>query len=385
MGYESEKKVVVSLWSAGSCGRKQLAGILRYVNSGKPWDTRFIMDPSEFDAAAIRRAERDGVDGFIAFVSDDAAAKALAKSRVPTVLLSFPTAALEARKTGLMRFVNDNEAIGRMGAEHFLSLGQFADYGFVPDRKGRGWSHLRGHAFANRLSEAGKRCRIFDGTEDELESWLERLRKPAAVMAPFDFRAKEVMAACKTVGLSVPGEVAILGVDDDELVCENVRPALSSIRIDQERVGYKAAETLSVLMNAKAPMTSRTVVIRSDGLVERESTRPLAPVVGLVRRIDAYLNAHWSEPIGAEDVAAALRISRRLADLRYREATGLTVRQALEELRFKGMKRLLRTTNLPIKRLTRKCGYDNELWVKYVFKRREGMTMSQYRSSERLG
>jgi len=381
MRASTERKVVIALWSAGSCGRKQLAGILRYVNSGKNWDTHFIMDPKELTAEAVRRFEREGVNGFIVFVSDAEAAKAIARSSVPTVLVSYPTAVLEARKRGIILCVNDNAEIGRTGAEHFLALGQFADYGFVPDRQGRGWSPLRERAFTERLAKDGKRCRVFKGEESELPGWLKMLRRPAAVMAPFDFRAKEVMAACHAAALVVPNDVAILGVDDDELVCENVRPALSSVHIDQEMIGYRVAEELAKLMNAKTPPPSRTLVFKSGSVVARESTRPLSPVIGLVRRVNAFLGEHWAEPISVEDVAKCLRVSRRLLDLRYREATGHTVRQALEDRRIAALKRLLRTTKLPIARLTMKCGFANGLWAKYVFKRREGMTMSRYREA----
>lgn len=378
-----EKSVVISLWSAGSCGRKQLAGILRYVNSGKRWNTRFIMDPSELTAEAIRRFEREAVDGFIAFVSDPAASKALAASKVPTVLLSFPTVELKARKSGIVSFVNDNAAIGCIAAEHFLTLGKFSDYGFVPDRLRRGWSSIRGQAFARRLREDGRHCRVFSGGEQNLVRWLTSLRHPAAIMAPFDFRAREVISACNEAGLSVPDEIAVLGVDDDELICESSRPALSSIGIDQEAIGYKAAEVLSRLMNAKRQMPSKTIVIKSGPVVVRESTRQLAPVVGLVRRIDAFLNGHWQEPISIGDIASSLHVSRRLIDLRYRKASGCTIREALERRRMEALKRMLATTDMPIAKLTNKCGFANELWTKYIFKRKIGMTMSQYRKASR--
>lgn len=377
---KSEKSVVVSLWSAGSCGRKQLAGILKYVNRGRPWNIRIVMDPKDLSAREIAKAEADGTDGIIAFVTPEAA-PALARSTIPTVLMSFPVPALAPRKRNLVRFVNRNEEIGAKGAAYLMSLGTFASYAFVADEQGRGWSRLRERAFRSHLHAAGLRCHAFVPGRDELTSWLQALPKPAAIMAPFDFRAKEVLDACHTAKIAVPRDVALLGVDDDDLICETTRPSLSSIHLDQETIGYRAAETLDRLMSARKPCAVETVYLPTGDVVERESTRAIPPAVRLVERMKAFIDAHALEDISAADVAARIGVSRRLADLRFRELTGGTVRQAIEERRFAEIKRKLVETDLPIGKITRLCGYKNDLRVKYAFKARHGMTLSAWRKA----
>lgn len=373
-----EKSVIASLWSAGSCGRKQLAGILRYINAGHHWNVHIIMDPKDFTADVIRHATADGVDGFIAFAEEDAS-KALASTTLPTVLLSGATSELAARKRNLAIFVNDNDVIGRKGAEYFLSLGTFASYAFVPDPHRRDWSAPREKSFCRTLAKSGHRCLVYWGNIKDLGDWLAKLPKPIAVMTPFDFLARDVIDACKKANLSVPTQVAVIGVDNDDLVCEISRPTITSIEIDQERIGYLAARTLDELMSGKPFRQTKTILMTSGKVVERESTRPVAPGAHLVSRIQTYIEDHYREIVSLDDIAIHLGVSRRLAEIRFTESTGKTIRSALEERRLEELKRYLVRSSLPITKVSALCGFRNDLWIKYVFKRRFGMTMREFR------
>ena len=377
-----EKSVIVSLWSAGSCGRKQLAGVLRYINAGHHWNVRIIMDPKDFTADVIKQAAAGGVDGFIAFAEEEAA-KALATTTVPTVLLSGATPELAARKRNLVIFVNDNDVIGRKGAEHFLSLGTFASFVFVPDPHGRDWSAPREKSFCEKLAKAGHGCLVYRGDGDGLSAWLAKLPKPVAVMAPFDFLARDIIDACKKANLSIPAQVAVIGVDNDDLVCEISQPTITSIDIDQERIGYLAASALDKLMSGKSARPTKSVRMASGKVVERESTRPVTPGTHLARRVQAYIEGHFREIVSPDDIASHLGVSRRLAELRFSESTGKTIRSALEERRLEELKRYLARSSLPIAKISALCGFRNTLWTKYVFKRRFGMTMSEYRKRAR--
>jgi len=377
-----EKSVLISLWSAGSCGRKQLAGILRYINAGHPWNIRIILDPKDFSTETIAEAERNGTDGYIAFATPEAAA-ALAALDTPTVLISYPTKEIRGRKRNMTIFVNDNERIGRDGADYFLSLGTFATYAFVPDLAGRGWSREREGAFRRRLAEKGFAVQVYDGKTAELDAWLKSLPKPVAVMTPFDVRSRDVANACKNAGLAVPKDVSILGVDDDELICEAAHPSLTSIPIDQEYVGFKVAEALNRLMSARRTQPVETSVMPSGKVVERASTRPVSPSVHLVAKIQAMINERFREGLTVDDIASRLGVSRRLADLRFSESTGGTIRAALEKRRLDEIKRRLETSDLPIAKITRLCGIRNDLWIKYVFKKQTGQTMTEWRKASK--
>ena len=204
-------------------------------------------------------------------------------------------------------------------------------------------------------------------------------------MAPLDFRAREVADACHRARIGMPSQVMILGVDNDDIVCEISKPTISSIALDQEHYGYLAARELDRLMSAKRKTPARIVRLESGDVAERESTRHVAPGVHLVKRIQAFIDTHFKDGISAGDIPAKLHVSRRLAEMRFSETTGKTIREAIEDRRLSEIKRYLFGTSLPIAKITRLCGLENELWIKYVFKRRFGMTMSEWRLKFRSG
>ena len=376
---KAEKKVIIALWMAGSPGRKQLAGALRYVNEGHPWSIRLITDPAAFNAATIAEAERDGTDGFLVCVNA-AAAPALAASRIPTVLMDFPPPALKKRRRSMIKQFNDEEGIGAKGVDYFASLGNFSSFAFVPDTENRGWSRLRERGFRARLLELGQDCRVYGPGKGSLSPWLNALPKPAAVMASHDFRAKDVLEACRTARLDVPGQISVLGVDNDELICEYSKPSLSSIRIDHEAHGYESARALDRLMRERTPSEVKVRFDPPGDVIERESTKPIPPLTALVNRVRAFIDTHAGEGISVGDVVSHLGVSRRLADLRFHEATGSTIRKAIESRRLEAVTRKLRTTTLSIEKISRLAGYANTQRLKYVFKARFGMSMSEWRN-----
>ena len=368
----------MALWLAGSPGRKHLQGALRYVNAGHNWNVKILSGPSEFTADVIRAAEQDGTDGFLACV-DARAADALAASTVPTVLMDFPPPALRRRSKALTMMFNDEEGIGAKGADYFLSLGSFATYAFVPDAEGRGWSRLRERGFKAALRKRGKDVRVFGRACGALADWLAALPKPAAVMSAWDFGAKEVLEACRRAKLKVPADVSVLGADNDELLCEYAQPTLTSIKIDHEQHGYESAAILDRMMNARKPSAVRKVFTPVGEVVERESTKPTAPAENLVRRALDFINANATAGISVADVVVHLGVSRRLADLRFSQATGTSIRRAIENRRLEEAKQRLANTTLSIDRVASLSGYANPQRLKYVFKSRMGLTMSNWR------
>ena len=374
------KTVVMAPWLAGSPGRKHLQGALRYANAGHNWNVKILSGPKEFTADVIRTAEESGVNGFLACV-DSAAAAALAGSPIPTVLLDFPPPVLHKRQRALTLMFNDEEGIGAKGADYFLSLGSFATYAFVPDAEGRGWSRLRERGFKDALRKQGKDVRVFGPTQGTLADWLAALPKPAAVMSAWDFGAKEVLEACRRAKLKVPTDVSVLGADNDELLCEYAQPTLTSINIDHEQHGYESAAILDRMMNARKPSAVRKVFTPVGEVVERESTKPTAPAENLVRRALDFIDANATAGIGVADIVRHLGVSRRLADLRFAQAAGTTIRRALEDRKLDEVKRRLVHTSLSIEKISRLSGYANVQRLKYVFKARTGMSMTDYRAS----
>lgn len=373
---------MVVLWLAGSAGRKQLTGILQYVNAGHPWSIRLVTDPKDFTDDAIRQAEADGVNGFLVHANAQVGT-ALAASTIPTVLLDFPPPALRKRTKAIALILDGDEQIGRTAADYFLKLGNFASFAFVPDEQNRGWSRLRERGYKTALNEHDRPCRVYGRDKGALSDWLKTLTRPAAVFTAYDLRAQETIEACKAAKLSIPDQVAVLGVDNDELICDYTTPSISSVRIDHETLGAEAAKLLDRLMRTPSAVRPKPVFMPAGVVVERESTAPTPPAAHLVARALDYIRAHAAERISVSDVVRHLGISRRLADARFGAATGSSIRRAIEDRRLALVQERLKATSLSIDKVARLCGYVHPQRLKYVFKARFGMSMSDWRNQAR--
>lgn len=378
--HAKEKTVLVVLWLAGSAGRRLLTGILNYINDGHPWSIRLITDPKDFTNEVLRTAEADGVDGLLVHAPAQVGA-ALSKSTVPTVLLDFPPPTLHKRRKNLAIVLDGDEQIGRAAADYFLRLGGFASFAFVPDEQSRGWSRLRERGYKAALMAAGCKCRVYGSGKGALSDWLKKLPRPAAVFTAYDLRAREAVEACRAAHLAIPGQIALLGVDNDELICKATTPSISSIRIDHETIGLKSAELLDRMMRASSATKPQTVFMPPGAVVERESTAPASPAAHLVDRAQDYIFAHAVDGISVSDVVRHLGCSRRLADRRFGESTGSSIRRAIEDRRLELVKEHLRNTRLGIDKIAHLCGYANAQRLKYVFKARVGMSMSAWRAT----
>ena len=377
------KNVMVVLWLAGSAGRKQLTGILNFVKSNHPWSIRLITEPSLFSDAVIQKAEADGIDGFIVHAGP-AAAKALANSSKPTVLIDFPPPSLVTRKKNIAILLDSDEEIGKCGANYFHKLGNFACFGFIPDAENRGWSRLRERGFKTRLGNMGRNCLVLNEKNTSLQEWLSTIPKPAAIMVAYDFKAKEVLDVCTQLGLKVPQQVSILGVDNDEIICEYSTPSLSSVKIDHEAFGYESANILAKMMASKKTSEPKRLLMPVSPVIERESTAPTAPATRIVQRAEDYIKEHFAEDIGVKDVVGHLgNVSRRLVDRRFRELTGTSIRRRIEELRLESAKRRLQDTDMSIEKISWLSGYANTQRLKYVFKARFGQSMSAWRKANK--
>lgn len=372
--------VIISLWLAGSAGRKQLAGFLRYVNSGRPWSFQLITDPTDFTDEVLRKAEADKVDGIIIH-ADARSAKGLATSSIPTVLLDYPPPMLGRRSKSISVILDSDEAIGEAGANYLYDLGNFASYAFIPDAANRGWSRLRERGFKTTLRKHQIDCQIYDHGDVTLQNWLKGLSKPAAVMTAYDLGAQETITACKKANLRVPSQVSVLGVDNDELICDYTKPSISSVRIDHEALGFEAAHALDKLMRRPGTTRLQKIFMPVNKVVERESTAPVAAGSYLVQKALAYIDEHAVDGIGVSDVVKHLGVSRRMLDRRFGAATGSSIHRVIEDRQLEQVKKRLRTTKLSIKKISRLCGYDNEQRLKYVFKQRFGCSMRDWRKS----
>ena len=376
------KRVLVALRLQGIAGQEKLSGIFRYLGDTPEWDVRFIRSAQEFTAARVKTAIADGYDGFIVSVPDaERAAEPLADTDIPTIVMDIHSPALSARRKNIVFIRNSPEEIGRSAANHLLSIGRCKSYAFVHHQSVMQWSVDRFKSYRDTLRENGFECHELKSPEG-----IEKLERPVGVFAANDDRGYDVIEFCRANHLRVPEDIAVIGINNDTLVCENCHPRLSSIEPDFEQEGYLAAETLARMMSASpspSPSTSTstsTLFVGVKQVVRRESTAELSASGKLVQRALVYIRRNALKGISVNDVAAHLHVSRRLADLRFRELQGTTIGETIITERLAEVKRLLRETKEPIDTIAIRCGYENPNYLKNLFKRRFAMTMREFRS-----
>lgn len=381
-------RILLDIPSSGADGKNRLKGIFRYMGEGHFWDIVVPSTHLELKVDVIRKLIADGLDGAIVSAPyDDGLADLLVKHRLPTILMNDSWTGRPHFGNGFHFALTDHFAIGQEAARHFLSLGRFAEYGFLCDTARNNWGRLRGKGFARVLRRSNYKVTNFTPPESPVylldrtsfDAWLTKRKFPLALFAANDRLAVQAMGRCRSLGLAVPRDVAILGVDNDEVLISSCTPKLSSIAPNSEGAGYAAAKTMDSVLEGKH-VPSRQL-FKPLMLVERASTAPLSPSVKLVEDAKAFINAHATEGLTPERLAVRLHVSRPLLDLRFRELRQGTVSATIRERQLDEVARLLRTTRYTTRKIGLLCGFPNERSLKNIFRRHFGTTMTDYRSS----
>lgn len=379
------KKILISLHNGSPAERKQLAGILRYSATVGNWDFDFWPDavmPSGDDVPEKQSSEYDGIISSTG-LKDWKYHDLVIPPNTAVVLIDFNAA--NGGDIGRFRvgFVSsDDYRAGQMGAQHLLSLGKMRSYGFVPPAvRSKKWALLRQHGMADALKRQSLPLEVFDGSASSLETWLSGLPKPTAIMAASDDVANLVIAICHKMNIHIPNQLVIIGNDNDSLICENLRPRLSSVQIDHEGEGYAAAKMLARMMRHPNQQV-KDVLIGPKGVAIRESTRPVSPSANLISRALAYIKETASDGITVDDVVEHVNVSRCLLYLRFRKILGKSVLEAITEERVAMLKTKLRLFKTPITQLALDCGFPTAGHAARVFKAATGMTMRDWRKGE---
>ena len=289
---------------------------------------------------------------------------------------------------------NDQRETARAAARELLSTG-YGNFAFVhvPERKK--WSELRERGFADALAINGRTCAVFrpnDASGDGigwmkgLRGFLAALKKPCALFAANDKTAESVLAAAALEGLDTPRDIAVIGVDNFEPICEHTKPSLTSIEPDFRRGGRLAATMLLALSMSKGVWRgSRTQTFGPLRIVRRDSTRILsAPDKAVAAALD-LIRREACNGLGSSRVAAIFPCSRRQADNRFRRATGRSMLEEIHAVQLERAKQLLRDTSVQMKAISDFCGFTNPNSLRKFFLKETGMTMSAWRSAELAG
>lgn len=293
-----------------------------------------------------------------------------------------------------LRVSHDSVSLGRVAAREFLSLGvaSFAFFGFANIF----WSEERERSFREAVRLAGRDVRAFARpfwktdrvaqTEDSARAfgdWLKALPKPCGLLAANDQLATEAIGTCRALGVAVPDDVLILGIDNDESLCEHVTPTLSSIRPNFTEAGQLAADLLAARLAARGGRESQRF-FAADGIVRRQSTRRLPRANADVSRAMEIVRLRACDGLRPRDVFAELGISRRLAELRFRELVGHSVQDEILRVRLARVKALLARPNVPLESIAAQCGWKSTAQLRVFFKATEGQSLRQWRATRGL-
>lgn len=381
--------VLVAADFSKASGRDFTAGVLRYAREKPNWRITIIQTPEEFTPGRLKDLVTAGLDGILTTMAESPDVHpVLRQLDLPVVLVGSWHDFLKSRNAPYSIAVVDEEEIGASGARHLLSLGRFATFGFVhcPDPLDRQTSVVRKRGFRKELIGHGYDCRSFDHVADgpALERWLRGLRKPAGILAGHDKTAKLVLEACQRVRIRVPGDISVLGIDNDVLVCESVRPTLSSMSIDPEALGFAAAAELARLFRRRtANKQSKQIVKTRIRVVERETTNPVSPAAHLIEKAQEFISANRENPISVKDVVMHLGVSRRLVDLRFRQYAGESVLQAITRTRLEAAAERIRKYPGSISQAIGPLGFADVSYFSAIFKRQFGLSPAAYRKDRR--
>lgn len=373
------RKVLVISNTTGSAGMNCLMGIFAQINeTGYDWDVRLVQSKGAIPHSFLADAVKDGADGVIASIGvASELTNALASLDIPIVTIHTDIAGGKSRR--LVRLRNDDYAVGVCAAKFFLDHGSFRAYGFVPTVDPTPWSANRVRGFREQLATAG--ADVLVATRDlDLSNFLRDLPKPAAVLGATDLEASNVLATCRNLSLDVPGQVAVLGTDDNEIFCNSMRPSLSSVHTDDHGLGRRAARELQkMLRNRRGSDAESVILVPPTGVTERTSTRTVPPAGFLIRRALDYIRTNYQSGIDVGDVVRHLGVSPSLARTRFRQVLGKSIRDVIIETRLERVRKLLRTTSEPISRIAKLSGFTSACRLAHLFHAREGRSMNDYR------
>jgi LacI family transcriptional regulator len=361
--------------------REVLLGVYAYASHERRW----LFRNAPATLTVVEQLAEWAPDGIIARLDDGRIAKAVLGLGRPTV-----DTACVISGSGVHTVDVDPVKVGQLAAEYFLSRG-YRHFGYF----GSGVAHystLRQLGFCRTVKEAGFEvhpCHIdytprlsdemrWKTVDAQMEHWLRELAKPVAIFAAHDVSAHDLAQVCQVLGLRVPDDVAILGVDNDELECQLAFPPLSSIAIPAQRIGFEAAKLLDRMM-CGMPVANEPLYLPPIHVVTRQSTSVFAVDEPMVTAALHYIRNHLAQPLKVSSIAAKLKVRRRVLDQSFRALLSHSVHDEIRRARVEKAKELLARTDLPMAKVAKQSGFSSPQYLATVFRKVTGLAPDDYR------
>lgn len=377
-------KVALFLQTSRNYGRELINGIIRYSGLYGPWsfyrEDQFYMTSSR--KRDLSYLKKWGVDGIIS--RDFKGVVSLLDLGVPII---------SARNLGYLdthvQIRTKDKAIGKLGFNHFRKKG-FLEFGFC-GFSNMPWSTERQLSFDQSVCEEGFKPHFFSSPSSgrmlrrnveyiKLSKWLQQLPKPIGILCCNDDRGFDVIECCRLMDLKVPYEIAVLGIDNDNQICEICNPHLSSVSLGVDRAGFESAAALHQMMMGNE-VDFEEIIVEPVNVSERQSTDVMAIEDKTVTAALHFIHQHSRELIQTEDVSRAVGVSRRTLETKFHDALGHSVFIEIRRDRIETICKLLIETDLTISEIALMLGYNDPDHIARFFKKEKNVTPKQFRNT----
>ena len=368
--------VLVALNKSLVSRTKKLCGIFRASAESGNIELKIMDEGRDLTPEYVDREVANGTKAFIVGASGvSAALRRIGEHRLPLATISLS----ESIRHNACAIHTDNVAIAREAARTLSASGAFGSYAYYPAAGDPDWSLERAKGFLAAVRNR-KSSPVVTLPRQETAAALLKLPRPIGILAANDTYAVELLDVCRKCGLHVPRDVSLVGVDNEELLCESAVPPLTSIEPDFEREGYEAAKAVIQLLGRRN--VPRNVTCGVNRIIVRKSTVDERYATSLVSRALDYINEKAATGITVADVSAHLRVSRRLLSLRFRETKGFSPKEAIIARKLALLRKGLAETDLPIAIVCARCGFGSENHPKKLFRERFKTTMRDFRAAK---
>jgi LacI family transcriptional regulator len=378
--------VALIIETSNAYARGLLDGIITYQREHELWS--IYVAEQERGAQPPEWLKMWKGDGIIARIETDSIANAIRRTKLPTVDVS------AARLVKNIPWVEtDDQQIAELAARHLIDRG-FRTLAYCGEPQFN-WSKWREASFRSFADSAGCQHFTFEGKSQHdkdyswnrerkrLVSWIKSLPKPIGVMACYDFKGQQILDVCRDLGVAVPEQVAVIGVDNDVRLCRLCTPPLSSVIPDTHRAGYEAAKLLDRMMRGEA-VGNEATLIPPLGIAERQSTDVYAlddpDVVAAMR----FIRERACDGITVADVLRVVPLSRRQLEQRFVKLVRRSPYAEISRIRMERACRLLRETSLPLTEIARRSGFTEALYLSRAFKKYVGVSPRTYRKDAQV-
>ena len=386
---ETMQRILVVIPTSTFTQRQLLEGLLAYAHekTGASWQLH--LDLHDLNRQHLKDLKTWNCRGIIAYILNDRQRRDFIATRLPAVFIE-PTLSAPHRTTprNVVTFVNDHAEEGRTAADYFLKR-HYRSFAYIGTAKPTFWSKERENGFAERLAEDGfvpsvyptpspKEQNDFAMESHRLTRWLKHLPKPTALFCVHDRRAQQVIATAASAGVKVPDELAVLGVDNDELLCEMTVPAISSIPVGDRERGRNVGEAMDALISRRT--TDRVVMSRHKAVITRRSTDTQAISDVFVARAVAYATAHIKSHPTISELATAAGCSTTILSRRTKAVFGNSIGREIARLRLDAAISMLCGTNRTVDEIATSCGFCGASHLGLRIKAATGKTPKEFRS-----